>query len=150
MARTTSALVQAVLGDNYGPKRDGSLPDLTEFIVTANTTVNRVQMMAATKVPPRVLLEGGYGSEAELVERWLAAHFYHCSDQTYNSRATEGASGQFQAGPPEKGFQSSEYGRMAVSIDWSGCLENLGKKQRAGAIWLGRYPSDQTPYDQKS
>ena len=156
MARTTSALVQTILGDDYGPKRDGSLPDLQPYIATAAKMVNRVQTMAAAKVPARTLSEGpddaddAKASEAGMLERWLAAYFYAVMDSTYTGRSTEGASGQFQAGQQEKGFQGNKYGIAAVAMDYSGCLENLGKKQRAGAIWLGRYPSQQTPYDQKS
>jgi hypothetical protein len=142
MARTTSAAVQAILGDNYGYRADGTLPDLTPFIESAYVTVNRVVQMAAAKITPITL-----GSdELEIIERWLSAHFYAVNDPIYTSRSTGGASGQFQTGTPGKGFAATEYGRQAIALDYSGSLCVLSEKYRAGMTWLGKPPSQQIPY----
>lgn len=142
-ARTNSAAVQGVLGDDYGPKEDGTLPDLTPYIATASAIVDRVITCATRK---------GYTlscTETELIERWLAAHFYAVSDKPYQSRSTEGASGQF-SGQTAMGFDANQYGQMAQRVDYSGCLRNLDKQQRAGAAWLGKPASQQQSWQDRN
>lgn len=135
MARTTSAAVQGVLGGNY----DG-ITSLTPFIDTATVIVDRVATCATDR--DRTLT----AAELELIERWLAGHFYEHHDQMYTSKSTSSASGSFQ-GQWGKYLESTKYGMAAVSIDASGCLAALAAgQQRARAIWLGKPPSDQTDY----
>ncbi len=140
--RTTAAAVQAVLGDNYGAKVDGSLPDVTTFIGMANPLIDRVVQIAAQKISPIVLST----AEQEVLERLMAAHFYCLSDPIYTSRNTSSASGQFQVGTPDEGFGATEYGRQAMAFDYSGCLKQLSLKRRAAATWLGKPVSAQIPY----
>jgi hypothetical protein len=132
MSLTTPALVQAVLGDDYGPKQDGTLPDLQPYCDAADVIIQRVVICAQKR--KHVTLSSG---EQEMIERWLAAHLYAVSDKPYQSRSTEGASGAF-AGQTEMGFDATLYGQQAQRLDWSGCLRNLDKQQRAGGKALGR------------
>ncbi len=140
--RTTTAAVQSILGDNYGARVDGTLPDVTANIKTANILISRVVMMAAQKITPIVLS----ADELEQLECYMAAHFYCIADPLYTSRSTQGASGQFQVGTPDEGFGATEYGRQAMAMDYSGCLKQLSLKRRAGMLWLGKPPSQQIPY----
>lgn len=139
MARTDSDSVIGVLGDDYGPKVDGTLPSMTPFIASATVIVDRVVTCAARK---GITLTD---AELELIERWLAAHFYSCSDKNITSKSTEGASASY-AGQTEKGFDSTLYGQTAMRIDPSNCLFTVDKTWMAGAIWLGKRPSSQTDY----
>lgn len=133
--RTTIAAVQAVLGDNYGPFLNGQLPDLQQFIDTASPIVDQAVIFSRRKRPSWRCLNS---TLAELVERWLAAHFYGVMDRMYAQRSTgEGASGGFD-GKTGQGFESTIYGQQALRIDVSGCLDIIDKKKFASAFYGGR------------
>lgn len=143
-ARTNPDDVAALLGDNY----DG-VTDLSGFIDTASAIVDQVVTMAAEKAGGGT---GNYTSRftltaavQELIERWLAAHNYALMDPLYMSKSTGGASASFQR-QAGMGFESTEYGRMAIRLDFSGCLNNIDKQQFASCDWLGKAPSVQIPY----
>jgi hypothetical protein len=139
MSYTTPTAVAAVLGRNY----DGST-DLQQYIDSAEVVIARMIACAQAK---------GFSHtepEVELIERWLAAHFYCKMDPLYNSNSTEGASGAYQRKGGGEGFESTDYGEMAVRLDDSGCLNAMGKRMSAGGFWLGKPVSDQVPYDQRS
>lgn len=126
MARTTADAVQGILApSNY----DGAT-DLEPFIETATVVVDQVVECATRK--------GLTLSDAllERVECYLAAHFYGHSDQFYQSRSTQGASGSFQ-GQTQMGFEGSQYGQTAIRLDTSGCLSAINRGARAGMKWLG-------------
>lgn len=139
MARTTSSAVQLILLKDY----DGEdLPSLSPYIEAATAIVDRVESCASEKEIPLS------ATELELIERWLSAHFYQMSDQAYTSKSTGGASGSFK-GQFGAGFEITTYGQMALRLDYSGCLSAIDKRQTAGAFWLGKEPSNQTPYYQR-
>jgi len=146
--RTTSDLVKGILGP--GPRKynyDGSTP-LTPFITAANNFVTQAKAIADNR---------GYsttdGPDADddtaslwgLLERWIAAHFYQVMDQGYQSRSTEGASGQF-TGQTGKKLESTYYGQAALAMDWTGSCEILDKRKIASLDWGGKPPSQQIPY----
>jgi len=126
MARTTPSNVISILLGNY----DGS-SDLTGVIDTAALMVDRVLACALRK---SVVITD---QEAEMIERYLAAHYYGHSDQFFQSKATMSASGSFQ-GQTGKGLDGSQYGQTAQSLDPSGCLSALSKNNRATMAWLGK------------
>lgn len=148
MARTTSALVLGVLGVNYDTRR---APSLTPYIDTASVVTDRVEECAEAKD------EALTATELELVERWLAAHFYAHTDQLLQSKQTSDAGGTFQ-GTAAMFFTRTAYGQAAVTIDHSGCLADIQAEAQqavdnpsaaAGAIsasWLGKPRSEQTDY----
>lgn len=143
MARTTAAAVKAVLlpGKDYDTENS---PDLTPFIDTASAYVDDIVTCAADQDPAVTLTD----ARLELIERWLAAHFYVVSDQTYASKSTEGASASFH-GQTGMYIESSRYGQTAMSLDKSGCLASIGGSAgriRVGTAWLGKAPSNQTDY----
>jgi hypothetical protein len=85
----------------------------------------------------------------ELIERWLAAHFYAQSDQLYQSKNTGGAGASFQ-GQTAMGLSNTSYGQQAKMLDISGCLAAFDKGTQARMYWLGKPPSSQIPYSQRN
>lgn len=136
MARTTSDAVEALLLQQYDSVNS---PVLTGFIETANVVVSRVDTCATSK---------GYTlsvTELELIERWLAAHYYAIGDPTYQSKRTGKASGTFR-GNTDMGLDSTLFGQQAKTLDPSGCLNKVGKTVAVGGYWLGKPPSTQIDY----
>jgi len=119
--RTTSILVGGIIEVDLAI-------DLTPFIFSANELV--------TEVCGSV----GYSEERlELIERYLAAHFYTLRDPRPTSE---------RAGPVAETFQSavtfnlytSHYGQHAILLDTQGGLAALNKQRRrrvATVTWLG-------------
>lgn len=136
--RTTLGAVQDLLGNDWEPGRN-----LQAFVTTASKIVDRVVTCLASK---SLSLDS---TEAELMERWLAAHAYTRSDPTYASRSTLSASGS-KHGQTAMNLDASFYGQQAKALDPSGvCLVSIFNGQRAGAAWVGRPPSEQTDYAQR-
>jgi hypothetical protein len=132
MARTTAAQVIGLLLDDYNSV---SNPSLTPRIDSANVIVTRVQACAVTKgvtLTAQVL---------ELIERWLAAHLYTQSDPLYKERQTGKASAV---------FVDRDYLKNALALDASGCLNGIMNRQSGRVVWLGKRPSDQTDYRDRS
>ena len=138
MARTTAAAVQALMlpGKEYDT---ANAPSLTGFIDTATAIVDRVDACATAK---DITLTS---AELELIERWLAAHFYAQSDKPYASKNTQGAGASFH-GQTGMHLESTLYGQTALTVDYSGCLAAIGKRLRARLLWGGLPPSEQTDY----
>lgn len=140
MARTTAALVAGILRGDY----DGT-SDLLPFIATATNLVTRAAAMANDNGEPLTT------DEQEIIERWLAAHFYgstYSNDRPIQEQHTESAWGIFQ-GRTGQGLESTYYGQMALAADPSGSLAAITKRVRARAAWLGKNPSAQTPYNDR-
>lgn len=139
MPRTSPTLVQQILGYNW----DG-VADLTPYIATANNIINRTVQLAATSDPTdpmTPITDNGVGSEAELMERWVAAYYYTKMDPLYMSRSTLGASGQFG-----RAMEGKDYLESAIQMDPSGYLGALINKTLIGADWGGKPLSQQIPY----
>lgn len=143
MARTSAAAVKLVLrlGSQGGDYDDANSPDLTPFIDAASAMVDDAVTCASDR---DITIDS---TRAELIERWLAAHFYATSDKTYQSKSTEGASASF-TGQTAMYLESTLYGQHAMRLDKSGCLSAAGGAERktARAKWLGKRPSLQTDY----
>lgn len=136
MARTTAEAVQGLLGRQY----DEDL-SVDVFIDTASVVVDRMVQCAARKSVTFT------AAELELIERWLACHYYGSSDQFLSSKSTGGASGSYQ-GQTAMGLEGTKYGQSALGLDHSGCLSVLGKA-KPRFVWLGKAPSERTPYNQR-
>ncbi len=134
--RTVATAVEAILGDHYDGENS---PSLTPFIDTANVVVDEVVTCAATRGT------AVSSTALELIERWLAAHFYAISDPIAKEKETGDAGAIFQ-GETEMGFDSTTYGQQAQALDPSGCLSSMSRGRRASVGWLGRPPSEQTDY----
>lgn len=128
MSRTSSGDVEAILGGHYG----GST-DLDAFILTAASLVGKCSAADTGGVHS--------ASDLELIERWLAAHFYAHSDQLTQTRSTGKASATFQ-GQTAMVFNSTQYGQTALALDTTGYLAKLQQQamtgpKKAGGVWLG-------------
>lgn len=139
MARTNVGAVKALLGRNY----DGTA-DLNQWIASATGLVTQASLFAVSV--KGITLDS---TTLELVERWLACHFYCRFDPLYNSKSTMGRSGSFQRGPQKEGFESTDYGRSACEIEYSGMLRAIGLRQVASLDWMGKPVSAQIPYDER-
>lgn len=118
-------------------------PSLTPFINKANAILARVVTCATNK---GVTLTD---AEQDIIAAWLAAHYYVCSDQTYASKSTAGASGSFH-GQTGKGLESSRYGQSAMESDPSGCVKAVTMGNRASLFWGGTRDSDARTYDERN
>ncbi len=137
MSRTTSASVQVILQNDY---RAGD--DLSGVIATANALTTRVATCAAAKG------EDLSDVELELVERWLAAHYYAVSNRPYKAKRTADSSATFD-GATGMGLNSTLYGQAALDMDASGCLAAITSRANVGVVWLGKPPGEQLRVDQR-
>jgi hypothetical protein len=131
------------MGDDYGAREDGTLPDLTPFIATAGAITDRVA--------ERATADGVTTTDdgLELLERWLAAHCYAQSDRPTSFRGTDRAQATFD-GKTGMHLQSTLYGQTAMVLDPTGFLAVIGgvtPRRVARGTWLGKRRSEQTDYD---
>lgn len=139
MARTTPDAVRGVLSGNYDCKEN---TNLAPFIDTASNLVDFVSTCAISKGTSLT------STTLEIIERWLAGHFYAMSDLMYSQKSTGGASATFQ-GQTGMGLSSTLYGQQAMIVDTSGCLAERnkemldGSKKKVQMVWLGKDPPDQ-------
>ncbi|MFA5056510.1 MAG: hypothetical protein WC485_00215 [Opitutaceae bacterium] len=138
MPRTDTTAVQGILLDHY----DGE-SSLTPFIDTATLVVDKI---AANDSGSELT-----AADLEMIERYLAAHFYAHADQLLQSKSTGGASGQFQ-GRTDMGYDGTLYGQTAKRMDVTGYLARIDMPMRpkAGAAWLGKVPSQQIDYEDRA
>jgi hypothetical protein len=136
--RTTESAVRGILVGHY----DGST-GLHPFIDTATVLVDRIVTADVDGIMTAAALE--------LVERYLAAHFYAHADQIAQSRSTGAASGQF-GGQTAMGFDATLYGQTAKRLDATGLLVNLDQplRPKAGCSWMGKVRDDQLDEDERT
>lgn len=130
--RTTPGAVRAI-GESFP-----SSANLDPYIDTASKLVDKVAQCDT---------DGEMDDQhLELLERWLAAHFYAVTRRPAKlSRKIGAASTTYHRGMLGKGYESSPYGQQALALDVTGCLRKLGR-QKAGATWVGSRANDHAPY----
>lgn len=141
--RTTAAKVRDLLMRDYDSVDE---PSLTPHLETAYALTSRAVAYAQDH---SLALST---AEAELVERWLAAHFYAMSDQPYEEEWTGKGKAAYQGRGVSFGkyLEASKYGQQAAILDRGGYLQALAAGRRTGRVeWLGKAPSQQTPYWQR-
>jgi hypothetical protein len=113
--------------------------DLDPFIEVANELVT--EQCTGTNGPATAYT----ATRLELIERWLAAHFYTNRDpRPTNEKA--GPVGAAYQSRVDLGFDTSHYGQHAMRLDTNGGLAALnqsvkkGGKQTVGFTWLGTTP----------
>lgn len=77
----------------------------------------------------------------ELVERWLAAHFYSCRDPRAKSEGAGSVNVTYDI-TGGLGFDGTTYGQTAMRLDTNGGLTRLNENTKKGkpnakVIWLG-------------
>src|SRR5467141_1667022 len=110
--RTTTTLVQAILGGTKGVSNWDGETDVSPYMTIASSIVDRLVTAATNKIPSVTISD----AEAEIIERWLSAHFYTKMDPTYSSKSTLGASASFIRGTKEP----EPYKDGAINADPSG------------------------------
>ncbi len=132
--RTTSQAVRAAI------ETDSTI-DVEPFIRTANALTNKVSSADSdSTLDAEILFE---------IETYLAAHFYALRDPQYLEKKTGDASAVFQGRTGMK-LDSTLWGQMAIAMDLTGFLAsvNVGRR-KASLTWLGKPPSEQTPYQNR-
>lgn len=134
MARTTQAAVEAIIEVD-----EDAVADLTPFIDAANELVTEICAPVATYTAARL----------ELIERWLAAHFYAVRDPRVASEGVKGVTASYQH---RVGLHLAvtTYGQQAMLLDTNGGLAALSKRMEEGTVtptvgvtWLGEdYDAD--------
>ena len=126
MARTTDASVGGII------EVDSSI-SLTPFISIANELVTE----CCGSVTPAYST-----TRLELIERWLAAHFYTNRDgRAFREKA--GSVSKEKQSKVDLGFDTSHYGQTAMRLDTLGGLASLNEQSKKGgnqpvsATWLG-------------
>ena len=127
MARTTQEAVRAIIAT------DDNLSVLP-FIETATTLVDWLDSCDTSNELS--------DSALEVIERYLAAHFYAHRDQLYSEKKVGKSSGKFQ-GQTAMVLSSTQYGQTAMLLDVTGCLARRSKQAEKGTTspnmaWLGK------------
>lgn len=106
--------------------------DLDPFISIANELVTEI--CTGTNAPDPVYTD----ARLELIERWLAAHFYAIRDPRAKSEKA-GSVGVSYRGKTDLNFALTHYGQQAMMIDTNGGLSRLnkGKGLTATVLWAG-------------
>ena len=130
--RTSSEAVAAIILVDTS-----NTPDLSPFIDTANAMVSQACVIDLASG----VATGYSDAHLELIERWLAAHFYAIRDPRIQSQGFGGASGAFQ-GQTQFNLASTSYGQQALLLDYQGGLARLsehvakGKRGKVGLVSL--------------
>jgi len=128
--RTNDAAVRDIIESE-------STVSMEPFIASASVVVDWLETQ---DLADEVILTA---TALELIERWLAAHYYEAYDRQYSSKSVGGASGSFQ-GQTAMVFMSTKYGQNACSIDCTMRLAERsaqvsdGMKRTARVTWGGR------------
>lgn len=128
MARTTAALVAAICEADDGD-------DLAPFILTANELVTELCVPA------------GYSTtRLELIERWLAAHFYRVDIANSLSETTGPLQDTIES-KVDLGLNVTRWGQQAMILDTAGKLAAVNNatqkvvKRTKSILWLGTEPT---------
>jgi hypothetical protein len=132
MARTTAAEIKLIIDVD-----DANIPDLTPFITVANELVTEL------------CVDSGYtATRLNLIETWLAAHFYAIRDPRTTSEKAGSVSANYQS-KVDLNLSLTHYGQQAMLLDTDGNLAALnasvvnGGKRTVGVTWLGTAATDE-------
>lgn len=121
MPRTTKKQVQELI-----PDVDTKI-SMTGFIETASALVDWLVNLDAGDTTPQL----SSGSLPELIERWLAAHFYSKRDTQYQQSNTGRAAGTVE-GQSSMVLMGSRWGQQACLLDVTGRLSQRSKDAELG------------------
>lgn len=116
-------------------------------IIEVDVTISLVPFMTvANALVTELCLDSGYDDERlELIERWLAAHFYTNRDPRPVSEAAGPVSTTYQSAVALN-LNTSHYGQTAMLLDTAGSLKTLNNskgKKTVGVHWLGKPEAEQ-------
>lgn len=116
--------------------------DLGAFLEVANVMTDKIASCATDRGQTLTT------SQLEMIERYLAAHFYSLRDPEYKQKKTGDASASF-FGQDGKGLEGTRFGQAAMTLDTSGCLRSFDQGTFADMTWLGKPKSDQIDYEDR-
>jgi hypothetical protein len=117
MARTTAAKVQAIIQTKASISLD-------PFIETANHLVTKV------------CTSSNYdATDLELIERWLAAHFYAVRDPRRLREKAGPVSAEYK-GKWDLKLNLTEYGQQVLLLDYEGHFAALNERKNAAVFGL--------------
>lgn len=136
MARTTAAAIAGVIevDADIVPNDAAMLP----FITVANELVT--EYCTGTVHGPFTPYTD---ARLELIERWLAAHFYTNRDPRLASEGAGTVNASYQS-RVDLGFDTSHYGQTAMRLDTNGGLAQLNAimkkgQPRVAVAYLGKH-----------
>lgn len=140
--RTTEQEVKDVLapGGDYKPGKP-----VEPFMAAGNSVVNWIQANAADYG-----LDPLSTADARILETWLAAFYYKCSDQQLSSKSQGRASGSMRGATGGKGFEMNNYGSAAKTLDGTGLLTALDDGKIVGTAWLGKLTQEMLTWDERN
>lgn len=107
--------------------------DLSGYLATAHRLVDRVEEC-----------DGGSKlteEDLELIERWLAAHYWALNNPRLASKGIGGANQSWHQGQLGMGLDATFYGQQALMFDVSGCLQKI-TADPVSLIWIGDNEDD--------
>jgi len=113
MARTTYAEVIQIMEDCTV-----SSTVIDSYITAANALITKVFEEDTNNVPAALLTE---------MERWLTAHMIACSLQRSTEREKLGMAELKYTGEYGKMLESTPYGQMVLTLDFTGNMKKMGK-----------------------
>ena len=130
MARTTRANVEGIIEVDAGIVANDA--DMEPFITIANELVTEV---CTGEAGPSTAYST---ARLELIERWLAAHFYTNRDPRTTSERAGSVGANFQS-KVDLGFDTSHYGQTAIRLDTNGGLSQLNDRIKKGSSKVGGF-----------
>lgn len=138
MARTNFTNVSAVV------EIDSAITtDAVEHIDSANVLVSKMVAKAKDTDGNPFYSEVGDATQLEIIERWLAAHFYAVTDPRFASERSMTEEVKYSIGKLGMMLSATMFGQQAMILDDSGWLANLNaeltttKGKRVYVEWLG-------------
>ncbi len=139
MSRTTDELVKGVIETD-----EDNIPDLEPFITVANELVTEVCVDGPVARGDVVAYTS---TRLELIERWLAAHFYAVRDPRSKSERAGPVSQEVES-DTDLFLSTSKYGQHAMVLDTKGGLARLNNALKTGKAgsrpavrYMGTVPS---------
>ncbi len=144
--RTTNAAVQKIIEVDTGIVENDD--DMSPFIETASALVDQV---CATSTQADGVTPFYTSTMLELIERWLAAHFYAVRDKRASAEKAGSVSVNYES-KVDLYLANTSYGQQAMMLDIRGGLAALNRlptmagRVNAGVMYIGTPPcSSSTP-----
>lgn len=129
-SRTTKAAVAGII--ELDPNLVPTDAAMDSFLLPANELVTELCVGSAGPTPAYT------AARLELIERWLAAHFYTTLDPRASSEKADSASAKYQE-KIDVGLAASHYGQMAMRLDTNGGLARMNHNALKGATKIGGF-----------
>jgi hypothetical protein len=129
--RTTAELVGGVI------EVDEEI-SLDPFILAASSLVDQIQDYITTESVPESTNGMTHDERLEMIETWLAAHFYAIRDpQAIREQA--GPVGAQYPSRVDLGLKLTHWGQQAIAMDTTGTLLRISKGggKKVGMFWAG-------------